>query len=406
MKVLVTGGAGFIGSHAVEALLTAGHEPVVLDALDPQVHGDCRGKPANLAEPLRRGDIRFVAGRVEDKDLVAGLAKDCDAILHLAAAVGVGQSGYQPFAYTVSNALGTASVLDAIASRKTRAERLVVASSISNYGEGAGYNPRRATIVAPERNAADIAQGRWEPVDPVDGLPTVPVPTPETHPVKPQSIYGLTKAYTEDAALRSGIDHGITVVALRFTNTYGPRQALSNPYTGVVANFCSRLLAGKRPIVFEDGRQRRDYLHVRDAAQAILLALTKPLAKSSVVNVGTGGSWTLLDLIQIIDNKLATGIAPQILARARAGDVRHFFPDAARARALLGFTPSVDLAQGIEDVLTQVASQKLIERGDEALAELEQAGFLSGPKSGHQADDQAERPQSAAEIQAIRHARG
>jgi dTDP-L-rhamnose 4-epimerase len=379
MKVLVTGGAGFIGSHTVDALLAAGHDVVVLDVLDPQVHGACDGVPANLAEPLRRGDIRFVPGRVEDKDLVAALAKDCDSIVHLAAAVGVGQSGYQPFSYTASNALGTASVLDAIATKRTRAERLVVASSISNYGEGAGYNPRSATIVAPERNPSDLAQGRWEPCDPVDGLPTVPVPTPETHPVRPQSIYGLTKAFTEDAALRTGVDHGVTVVALRFTNTYGHRQALSNPYTGVVANFCSRLLAGKRPIVFEDGQQRRDYLHVRDAAEAIVLALTKPLARSTVVNIGTGGSWTLLDLIAIIDAKLATGLAPQILARARAGDVRHFFPDSARARAVLGFTSSIDLAQGIDDVLAQVASQPLVERGDAALAELETAGFLVGP---------------------------
>ncbi|MFO1188192.1 MAG: NAD-dependent epimerase/dehydratase family protein [Alphaproteobacteria bacterium] len=381
MKVLVTGGAGFIGSQTVDTLLAAGHDIIVLDVLDPQVHGHCNGKPANLAGPLGRGDIRFVAGSVEDRELVATLARDCDTIVHLAAAVGVGQSGYQPYAYTASNALGTASVLDAIATGRTKVERLVVASSISNYGEGAGYNPRRAAIVAPERNAADLAQGRWEPCDPADGLPTVPVPTPETHPIKPQSIYGLTKAFTEDAALRTGIDHDLTVVALRFANTYGPRQALSNPYTGVVANFCSRLLAGKRPIVFEDGQQRRDFLHVRDAAQAIVLALTKPLAGSTVVNVGTGGSWSLLDLIQIIDKKLATGLSPQILARARAGDVRHFFPDTARARALLGFTPSVDLAQGIEDVLVQVASQPVIERGDQALAELEKAGFLSGPEA-------------------------
>jgi len=380
MKVLVTGGAGFIGSHTVEALLEGGHDVVVLDALDPQVHGACDGKPANLAGPLRDGSIRFVLGRVEDRDLVADLARDRDAIIHLAAAVGVGQSGYQPHAYTASNALGTASVLDAIATGNGRVERLIVASSISNYGEGAGYNPRSARIVAPQRQAADLAQGRWEPCDAADGLPTVPVPTPESHPVKPQSIYGLTKAFTEDAAIRTGLDHGLTVAALRFTNTYGPRQALGNPYTGVVANFCSRLLAGKRPIVFEDGQQRRDFLHVHDAARAITLALTKPLAGSSILNIGTGGSWTLLDLIRIIDDKLGTDLAPEILGQARAGDVRHFFPDTARARSLLGFVPNVDLTHGIEDVLAAVAGRSIAERGDQALAELERAGFLLGPE--------------------------
>jgi dTDP-L-rhamnose 4-epimerase len=367
-RVLVTGGAGFIGSHLVDELLAHGYRVRVLDNLSPQVHGQQATAPAYLDT-----GAELLVADVRDRSAVERALADVDAVVHLAAAVGVGQSMYEIREYMDVNAVGTAVLLEALAKRPV--ERLVVASSMSVYGEGSYVTGAGTPIDDAERSLADLRNGRWEPLD-ATGAELEPVPTRETKPVRLSSVYALSKYDQERLCLMVGRAYGIPTVALRLFNTYGPRQALSNPYTGVLAIFASRLLNGRRPSVFEDGEQRRDFVNVHDVARAFRLALTSARAPFNAINVASGRSVSVSEVaLRLADTLGVSRLRPQVTRQYRVGDIRHCFADIGRARELLGFEPAVDLEAGIRELARWLSSAQPDDRTDVAQRELERHGL-------------------------------
>jgi dTDP-L-rhamnose 4-epimerase len=351
-KILVTGGAGFVGSHLVDALLERGDEVRVFDNLDAQVHGPERRRPSWLA-----AGAELIEGDMRDSDAVGRALRGVDVVYHLAAAVGVGQSMYQIADYTATNTLGTAHLLQTLVDREMELERLVVASSMSIYGEG---RYARADGRAPRVSARPAAQLRahdWELRDD-DGTPLEPRPTDEAKALDPTSIYALTKADQERMVLQIGQAYGIPSVALRFFNIYGPRQALSNPYTGVAAIFSSRLLNGNRPIVFEDGHQSRDFVSVHDIVRALLLAAERKEAVGQAINVGSGEPITVCEVAATLARVLGVEARPEVTGRYRVGDIRHCYADITRARELLGYEPAVSFEQGMSELVAWLREQE------------------------------------------------
>jgi dTDP-L-rhamnose 4-epimerase len=364
MSVLVTGGAGFIGSHLVDALVERGHRVRVLDLVVPQVHGD--GPPQYLNR-----QAEFIRGDVCDPQVVRGALEGIDAVFHEAAEVGVGQSMYEIQRYVRANDLGTAVLLESLIERKDRIRKLLVASSMSIYGEGA-YDCARCHKVYPQlRPAEQLLARRWEMECPGCGAELAPLGTGEDKPLFPTSVYAITKQDQEQFCLVVGRAYGIPTVALRYFNVYGPRQALSNPYTGVCAIFSARLLNDERPIIFEDGEQSRDFVHVSDIVQANLLALEANGADYQAINVGTGRATSVRQIALLLAQGLGTDLAPEIVAKYREGDIRHCVADISRARALLGYEPRVPLEQGIPELLKWVRDQEAEDRVSKATAELE-----------------------------------
>jgi dTDP-L-rhamnose 4-epimerase len=361
MDVLITGGAGFIGSHLADRLLAEGHSVRALDNLDPQVHagGD---RPGYLDE-----DVELVAGDVRDHDAVSRALDGVDTVVHLAAAVGVGQSMYEIERYTSINSIGAAVVLEEAVARRDRIGKLLVASSMSIYGEGQYRNPRTgATGLAPWiRPEAQLAARQWEVVDD-DGTPLEPEPTTETKTLRPTSIYAVNKRDHEEMFLAVGAAYGIPAVALRFFNVYGERQALSNPYTGVAAIFSSRILNDRPPVVFEDGRQTRDFIDVRDIARGCVLGLTRDGADGRAVNLGTGIPTSILDVADVIARGLGREIEPEIVEQYRAGDVRHCYADPRLADDLLGFRAEIPFERGMQDLLAWLEGQEAADSVDAA----------------------------------------
>jgi dTDP-L-rhamnose 4-epimerase len=356
-NVLVTGGAGFVGSHLVDALLARGDRVRIFDNLDPQVHGPDRKKPAWLSD-----EAELVVGDMRDPDAVARAVRDMDVIFHLAAAVGVGQSMYQITDYTATNTLGTAHLLQALVDQKLQPRRLVVASSMSIYGEGRYERPDGATPSASRRSVEQLYQHDWELRDP-DGTPLAPRPTDEDKVLDPTSIYALNKADQERMVLQVGGAYGIPSVALRFFNIFGPRQALSNPYTGVVAIFSSRLLNGNPPLIFEDGLQSRDFVSVHDIVQSLLLAAQREEAVGGTFNIGSGRSVTVREVAETLAGVLNVDIEPQVTGRYRIGDIRHCFADISRAREVLGYQPRVSLEEGMTELVGWLQEQERPEDG-------------------------------------------
>jgi dTDP-L-rhamnose 4-epimerase len=368
MRVLVTGGAGFIGSHLADRLLEAGHEVRILDALDPQVHD---GVPPYLAP-----EAELVVGDVRDHDAVRGALEGVDRLVHFAAAVGVGQSMYEIERYTSVNALGAAVVLEEALQVKDHLEKMVVASSMSIYGEGLYRCPQENVEVSPpQRPTEQLVRREWELVCPSCGSRLEALPTPETKPLTPTSVYAIGKRDHEELFLAVGAAYDVPATALRFFNVYGPRQALSNPYTGVAAIFASRLLNGRRPVIFEDGRQSRDFVHVRDVAEAVHAALEPGSADGVSVNVGGGSPVTVYDVAEALARGLGFEIEPEIRNEFRAGDIRHCFADVSRARDLLGFTSAVAFADGMSELAEWLAGQTAKDRVGEATDALAARGL-------------------------------
>ena len=363
---LITGGAGFIGRYLCEELLAGGCRVRVLDALIEQVHG---GLPPKLPQgvELLHGDVRDAA--LLDRALVG-----VDGVFHLAAEVGVGQSMYEIARYVGANDLGTAVLLEALIARPVR--RLVVASSMSVYGEGM-YRTRAGIENGTVRRVLDEGSTRWDPVD-AEGHALIPVATDESKPVDLASVYAVTKFVQERNALIVCRAYGIEAVALRLFNVFGPGQALSNPYTGVLANFGARLLHGQRPLVFEDGRQKRDFVHVRDVARAFRLAMQRPEAAGQVLNIGSGRSYTIGAIAGMLaDAMRMPHLGPQLLGKARAGDIRNNFADIARARSLLGYTPEHVLEDTIDEVAAWIRASDAQDRGEHARSQLEARGLVA-----------------------------
>jgi len=369
--VLVTGGAGFVGSHLVDALLAAGHRVRVLDSLDPQVHAPAGDAPAYLdprAELLR--------GSVTDAETVARALDGIEVVFHLAAAVGVGQSMYDIVHYCHANTVGAAVVLQEIVRRRDRIRKIVVASSMSVYGEGA-YRTSSGEARAPRLRGRDrLEQGDWEMRDPSTDELLTAVPTPETKPLHPTSVYAVTKRDHEELFLTVGYAYRIPTVALRYFNIYGERQALSNPYTGVAAIFSARVLNGQTPTLFEDGEQSRDFVHVSDIVQANLLALETDRADYEALNVGTGQPTTVRGVADAILGALGRAdLRPSVLGTFREGDIRHCYADISRARDLLGYTPKVTFSDGMRRLVEWVRGQQAVDRFDQAHRQLVERGL-------------------------------
>ena len=365
-RALITGGAGFIGSHLADELLHHGWRVRALDALLAQVHGE-RGRPAYLAK-----DVELVVGDVRDPDAVRRALDGVDVVYHFAARVGVGQSMYELAEYTGVNNLGTAVLLEALIERPV--ERLVVASSMSIYGEGLYRDADEHVHTAVARTPDQLARAQWEPLGP-DGRPLHPVPTPETKPPTLASVYALSKYDQERMCLMIGQAYKLPTVALRFFNVYGPRQALSNPYTGVLAIFASRFLNDKPPLVFEDGRQRRDFVHVRDVAAACRLALEVEAAAGGVFNIGSGHALTIREVAERMARVLGKSIAPTITGQARVGDIRHCTADVGLARRVLGYRPQVEFDAGLAELAAWLVTQPAEDRVDAMHAELSSRGL-------------------------------
>ncbi len=364
MNILVTGGAGFIGSHLVDALVERGHRVRILDAVVPQVHA--AGEPLYLNPAAE-----FIRGDVCDVELLSKAIEGIDVVYHEAAEVGVGQSMYEIQRYVRANDLGTAALLEVIAKRRSQIRKLVVASSMSIYGEGA-YRNGEGGVVYPEiRPASQLMARQWEVLCPRTGAPLAPIGTPEEKTLCPTSVYAVTKQDQEQFCLVVGRAYGIPTVALRYFNVYGPRQALSNPYTGVCAIFSSRLLNDQSPVIFEDGEQTRDFVHVSDIVRANLLALETDRADYRAVNVGTGRATSVKQVGNLLAQGLGKQNEPEIVGKYREGDIRHCVADISRAKALLGYEPRVSLEEGIPELLEWVKRQEAGDWLGQATAELE-----------------------------------
>ena len=384
-KVLVTGGAGFIGSYIVEELLRSGYDVRVFDNLEPQVHGALaeRGEaPEYLAE-----EAEFIQGDVRDKDAVTAALDGIDYLFHEAALVGVAQSMYDARRYMEGNAVGGATVLDAVTqtpSVRSRLKKMVVASSMSIYGEGAYRCEEHGAVYPRLRPAAQLERSAWEPRCPEGcGREVQPVATREDKPLQPLSIYAIGKRDHEEMFLAIGAAYSIPSVALRYWQVYGARQALSNPYTGVGAIFSSRILAGNAPPVYEDGQQLRDFVHAKDIARANVLALESEKADGVAINVGTGAPISILQVAQTLIDEMGAGergIKPDLLGTFRPGDTRHCYPDLSRAKALVGYQAQIPFAQGARELIAWVRDQegKVEDRFDQAQKELQAAGLARG----------------------------
>jgi dTDP-L-rhamnose 4-epimerase len=367
-SVLITGGAGFVGSHLADELLLHGYRVRVLDNLDPQVHGAEGEWPEYLDQ-----DVELVRGDVRDPEAVRRALRGVDAVFHFAAAVGVGQSMYQIERYTDVNNRGTAVLLEALS--REPVGRLIVASSMSIYGEGLYCDDGGNLVSPPERSRNQLLQGQWE-VRGANGEALVPLVTPESKAPHPSSVYALSKMDQERMCLMIGEAYGIPTVALRFFNIYGTRQALSNPYTGVLAIFAARYLNSRPPVVFEDGLQRRDFVSVHDVARACRLALEAPGAPGHAMNIGSGQASTVLDIAAALGKALGrSDIAPDITRQFRVGDIRHCFADITLARMVLDYAPRVSLEQGLEELVEWIRTQTAQDRADLASRELAHRGL-------------------------------
>jgi dTDP-L-rhamnose 4-epimerase len=371
-KILVTGGAGFIGSHLVDGLLKAGHRVRVFDSLEPQVHEGLRerGEWPNYLS----ADCERILGDVRDRDALCKAVDGVDVIFHEAAVVGVGQSMYEIERYVDANTRGTAVLLDVLANEHHRVRKLVVASSMSVYGEGKYRCAEHGEVYPRLRPDEQLAARDWEMRCPVCTQPVEPLPTDEEKPLYPTSIYAITKMDQEVMCLTMGRAYGVPTVALRYFNVYGPRQALSNPYTGVAAIFSGRLLNGKPPVIFEDGQQRRDFVHVSDIVQANLLAMERGEMDYGTFNVGTGRSLTILGLAELLTQYLDGRHPPEIVREFRSGDIRHCFADSGRLQEL-GYQPWVRFEDGVAELVEWVRSQTAADGFERARRELARRGL-------------------------------
>ncbi len=365
---LITGGAGFVGSHLADELLQQGYAVRALDNLSEQVHGPAADRPDYL-DP----EVELIKGDVRDRAAVERALQGIDVVFHLAACVGVGQSMYQIAEYTSCNGMGTAVLLEALMERPV--ERVVVASSMSIYGEGFYRNPAGEVTAPNERKIAQLKVRDWEVRDGA-GQALTPVPTNELKCPALPSVYAISKYHQECLCLSVCPAYGMEAVGLRFFNIYGSRQALSNPYTGVLAIFASRYLNDKPPLVNEDGRQQRDFVSVHDIARACRLAMEEPAAAGEVFNIGSGRSFSILQIAQQMAQVLnKPELESKITGKYRVGDIRNCFADISKARRILGYEPRVDLAQGLEDLAAWLEGQIPVDQVDAAQEELEARGL-------------------------------
>jgi dTDP-L-rhamnose 4-epimerase len=370
--ILVTGGAGYIGSHLVDALVAREYRVTVLDSLEPQVHRS--GAWPSYANPR----AKYVRGEVRDRAVFEPLVLASDAVVHFGAAVSVGQSMYQIDRYVDVNTRGTALLLDILVNTKHHVRKVIVASSIGVYGEGAYRCPTHGVVAPAIRPESQLAARDWEQRCPACRAHVASIPTPEDKPLYRDNIYSMTKYHQEEMVLLIGKTYGIPAVAPRFFNVYGPRQSLSNPYAGVAAIWLSRLLNGRQPVVFEDGGQLRDFVSIHDVVDCLLLMLEKDGADFLPVNVGSGQDVTILEIARLLKRLLASDIDPLVTQTGRRFDIRHNTADITRAATTLGFRPRVPLEEGFAELIEWAKTTPDVAEDffDRALDELSEKGLL------------------------------
>jgi dTDP-L-rhamnose 4-epimerase len=345
-RALVTGGAGLIGSHVADLLRAEGWRVRILDNFEPQTHR--RGKPAWIGD-----EVEFIQGDVVDRETITNALEGIDVVFHQAA-----YGGYMPeiAKYVRVNSFGTAQMLEVIREKNLPVKKIVVASSQAVYSEGAATCPEHGLVFPEVRAIAQLQRGDWEVHCPNCGVVTNTAPTPERAPVGGETVYGLTKVDQEKLVLLWGKQIGIPTVALRYSCTYGPRQSIFNPYTGVIAIFCTRLLNNLPPVLFEDGEQTRDFSFVEDIARANLLAAQSDELDGLPVNVGSGAGVSIRKIAEYISDALGIHIAPEVNGEFRPGEMRHLTSGTDRIRAA-GYAPQVDLATGIRRYLDWIRQQ-------------------------------------------------
>jgi dTDP-L-rhamnose 4-epimerase len=375
MKVLVTGGAGFIGKHLVRRLLREGCSVAVLDNFSSQVHGREQELPLDLAS-----DVELYRGDVRDRDVVVRAIRNRDALVHLAAETGTGQSMYAVGHYQEVNIGGTATILDLLVNQPNcTVNKFVVASSRAVYGEGK-YRCQKHQIVYPTgRKSENLQAGQFEPCCPVCGNPCVPVPTSEDSPSNPLSFYGLTKKVQEEMVLLFARSRGFSAHAIRYQNVYGPGQSLSNPYTGILAIFSSLARANSLIQIFEDGEESRDFVFVDDAVEATYRCLRDEARSVEAFNVGSGQRTTVLHVAKEIARFFGSVSEIAITGAFRQGDIRHNYADLSKLQAVMRFTPQFSFHEGLKQFLDWVEGHEGVSAGYESsLNEMRQRGLLHG----------------------------
>ena len=370
--ILVTGGAGYIGSHLVDALVARGYRVTVLDNLELQVHR------SGTWPTYANANATYVKGDVRDRSVFEPLVLASQAVVHFGAAVGVGQSMYQIDRYVDVNTRGTALLLDILVNTTHKVEKVLVASSIGVYGEGAYECTTHGAVAPVIRPEQQLAMRDWEQHCPYCTAHVRSIPTPEDKALYRDNIYSMTKYHQEEMVLLVGKTYGIPSVAPRFFNVYGPRQSLSNPYAGVAAIWLSRLLNGRQPVVFEDGGQLRDFVSIHDVVDCLVLMLETPGADYLPVNVGSGRAITILEIARMLARLLGSSIEPQVTQTGRKFDIRHNTADIARAQQTLGFAPKVSLDEGFAELIewAKTTPDAAVDFFDKALQELQDKGLL------------------------------
>ncbi len=369
-RVLVTGGAGFIGSHTVDALIENGYAVRVYDNLNPQVHGERLEKPSYL-----HADAEFIKGDIRDRANLYHAIKNVDFIIHDAAEVGVGQSMYSIDQYISTNVQGTGVLWDILVNEKNSVEKVLVASSMSLYGEGYYQCKEHGKISPKPRPENQLAEGQWEMLCPICSLSVTPIATPEEKELDVTSVYAQSKKDQEVYSLMIGRAHNIPTVACRYFNCYGPRQSLNNPYTGAAAIFCSSVKNNKPPLIYEDGNQRRDFIHVKDLVKGKLLLLNKPEADYGIFNIGTGKPCSILKLAETLIELSGKSFSPDVVYKFRNGDIRDCYADITKIKEL-GFQPRISLEKGLQDLIIWSDGQKAISKVEDAHRELVEKGLL------------------------------
>lgn len=371
MNILVTGGAGFIGSWLIEDLIKQGHSVIAVDNLSPQIHG---AMPRPELSWVSSDHVEFIRADVRDIAAIDPLLVRVEAVVHLAAETGTGQSMYQIAHYYDVNQQATAKLFEAIGTRHRHIQRVILASSRSIYGEGA-YRLGNQIITAAPRDTASMTAGNFDPVGP-NGESLALVATPEDAAPRPASVYAATKLANETLGRIFSEAYGTTVLALRFQNVYGERQSLRNPYTGILSIFSNRMRRNLPINIFEDGEESRDFIHVSDIVHGISLALEKPLTGFHVVNLGSGIPTSVMEVAEILRSLLKSKSELTVSGDFRAGDIRHCYADLKKAKQILGFEPQSTIKQGLERFCNWVETQSILEdRSEAALRELTNRGL-------------------------------
>jgi dTDP-L-rhamnose 4-epimerase len=369
-KILVTGGAGFIGSHTVDALIARGDSVRVYDNLTEQVHGANAVRPSYLQK-----DAEFIQGDVRDRDRLKKAIEGVDIIIHDAAEVGVGQSMYSIDKFISTNVQGTGILWDILVNDSHSVEKVLVASSMSLYGEGKYACPEHGVFSPKPRPEEQCAKGVWEMLCPDCQQLSQPVPTDEEKELDVTSVYAQSKKDQEVYSLMIGTAYKIPTVACRYFNCYGPRQSLNNPYTGAAAIFSSSILNDKPPLIYEDGLQQRDMVHVKDLVRGKLTLMDNAKADYGIFNIGTGKATSILEIAETLIELCGKSFAPNVIGKFRNGDIRHCYADIAKIQAL-GYEPQISLQEGLKDLIAWGQEQEAVSSVEDAHQKLVDKGLV------------------------------